>query len=125
MPSARDTIAVDFDGVLQSYRTAFSEPTIISDPPVPGAIEWLEELTKNYYVAINSTRCSDKQFWLAATAWFRRYGLSERALSRITFPVNKPTARLYIDDRGFHFSGSFPSMEFVKNFLPWTKKFPK
>ena len=35
------TVAVDFDGVIHSYTTLWFTASVIPDPPVPGAIEWL------------------------------------------------------------------------------------
>ena len=37
-------VAVDLDNVLHSYTSPWSHAADISDPPLPGAIEWLERL---------------------------------------------------------------------------------
>jgi hypothetical protein len=34
----------------------------------------------------------------------------------------KVGAKLYIDDCGFHFTGEFPPVEYLDNFVPWHKK---
>lgn len=39
----RYTLAVDFDGVLHQYTTPWSNAATIPDPPVDGAIAWLNE----------------------------------------------------------------------------------
>src|SRR5690606_19100252 len=52
----RDTVCVDFDGVLHSYVSGWKGGTVIPDPPVPGAIEWLTKLHESYEIAILSTR---------------------------------------------------------------------
>ena len=47
------TIAADCDGVLHSYVSGWQGADSLPDPPVPGAIEWLEDVTKHFEVAIN------------------------------------------------------------------------
>lgn len=37
-------IAIDFDNVVHSYTSPWSHAADIADPPLPGAIEWLERL---------------------------------------------------------------------------------
>ena len=58
-------ICCDFDGVLNSYASGWQGPTVISDPPVPGAMRWLIEMTsrKNYdrfEIAVYSSRSDRK-----------------------------------------------------------------
>jgi hypothetical protein len=36
--------------------------------------------------------------------------------------VEKPAAMLYIDDRAYQFNGTFPSVDYVRDFLPWYKR---
>lgn len=122
----RLTVAVDFDGVIHSYHSGWKGPLTIPDPPVLGAIEWLEKVTEQYNVAIYTARCADSsEGWQAISIWLRKHGLSERALGHITFPVAKPHAVLYIDDRGFQFKGTFPTLDFIKGFQPWYKTTPR
>jgi len=51
--------------------------------------------------------------------WFEKHGFD---YSRLKFATKKPKCRLYIDDRGYHFDGKFPSVEFVETFKPWNKE---
>ena len=53
MPKKR-TIAVDFDGVIHSYTSPFDRMTL--DPPIEGAIPWLEEMVGEFHVVIHSSR---------------------------------------------------------------------
>ena len=40
----KNTIAIDFDGVIHSFKSGWQGHRKISDPPVDGAIEWLKML---------------------------------------------------------------------------------
>ena len=42
MKASNPIICVDFDGVIHSYKSGWRGVAVIPDPPVPGAIEWLE-----------------------------------------------------------------------------------
>lgn len=44
------TICIDFDGVLHSYTSGWQGEDVASDPPVPGAIEWLREMIRNLII---------------------------------------------------------------------------
>ena len=52
MKDERPSICVDFDGVIHNYTTKFEHPTIIPDPPVEGAIEWLSEVVQHFEVYV-------------------------------------------------------------------------
>lgn len=38
---SKPTICVDFDGCLHAYTSGWQGAEVVSDPPVPGAIDWL------------------------------------------------------------------------------------
>lgn len=118
----RDTICVDFDGVLHSYSSGWKGGTVIPDPPVPGAIEWLARAHERYELAILSTRTRESGAADAMRAWLRAHGLAPEIVERISFPRSKPSARVYIDDRGWRFEGTFPSLEEIDAFEPWNKR---
>jgi hypothetical protein len=113
-------VAVDCDGVLHSYRSGWQGADSLPDPPVPGAIEWLELITKTFEVAINSTRCRSVAGRWAIEAWLREHGLSDEALARVHYPPYKPAALVYLDDRALRFDGEhFPSVADVWAAKPW------
>ncbi|MDQ3031647.1 MAG: hypothetical protein M3Y87_04460 [Myxococcota bacterium] len=118
----RDTICVDFDGVLHSYTSGWKGGTVIPDPPVPGAIEWLARAHERYELAILSTRTRESGAADAMRAWLRDHGLAPEIVDRISFPRSKPPARVYIDDRGWRFEGTFPTLEEIDGFEPWNKR---
>ncbi|UJR82040.1 Hypothetical protein I5071_41050 [Sandaracinus amylolyticus] len=118
----RDTVCVDFDGVLHSYTSGWKGGTVIPDPPVPGAIEWLTKLYESFEIAILSTRTREPGAADAMREWLRAYGLAPELVDRISFPRSKPPARVYIDDRGWRFEGTFPKIEEIERFEPWNKR---
>ncbi len=115
-------ICVDFDGVIHEYKTEWQGHTVIPDKPIPGAFEFLTEMVKHFDVNILSTRNEDPDAPEAMRVWFGEFGLAEEVIKKISFPKGKIRATLYIDDRGFHFEGKFPSLEFIKNFKTWHKR---
>ncbi len=50
------TIVLDFDGVIHSYTSGWKGPRVITDPVVPGAMEFLYYMTEDYQIAIYSSR---------------------------------------------------------------------
>ena len=112
-------IFVDFDGVINSYKTHFTTPTDLPDPPVPGAIEWLENLTENFHVTIYTTRMIQGVAQAAIVDWMLRNGLPMRVLDKMSFSCIKGGADVYIDDRAYRFTGVFPSVEQLRNMKPW------
>lgn len=116
----KKTLAVDFDGVLHMYTTpiAANEQHLVHDDPVPGAKEWLEEMTKHFHVVIYTARHLSKGGLEAAKAWMKKWGFPELEVTGV-----KPGAVRYIDDRGYHFTGdNFPTVEEIKNFKPWNRE---
>ena len=113
------TIALDFDGVLHSYKSGWTgyEPI---DAPVDGALEFVKLLlSKDFKVVIFSSRADTEAGKTGIKNW-----LKEHNFPAIDVFIEKPHADLYIDDRGFRFSGNFDE---VINFIhsgisPWYKK---
>ena len=117
----KQTIIVDFDGVIHSYESGWQGANVIPDPPVPGAIHFLEEAITHFQVSIFSSRSHQEGGIQAMRSWLWRY-LAPGQLEKIQFPLVKPPAILQIDDRAFCFEGTFPSVQFIKEFQPWNKK---
>ena len=115
------TICIDFDGVIHSYISPFTQPDVIPDPPVPGAFDFIRWcLAEGFRVAIFSTRNSAGLPAVRALhQWFERFGFDK--VYRLSFPDTKPAAFIYIDDRGFCFRGQFPTPEYLANFKPWNR----
>lgn len=133
--SKKWSIAVDFDGVIHQYTSKFDINHL--DPPMPGAFEWLEEMTKHFKVVIYSCRFSPKansedevsgRAWHFANkaldlaeGWFLEHGLPKEVYDQLVFWQNpgKPTALVYVDDRAFRFEGTFPTRHEIHKLRPW------
>lgn len=122
-------LCVDFDGVIHSYTSGWKGATIIPDPPVPGAIEWLYQACKVFRVCIYSSRSNQEGGIEAMQNWLREcigefdntfiaYGEWE---NEIEWPTSKPPAFLTIDDRAITFTGEFTNVEELAKFQPWYK----
>lgn len=140
-------ISIDFDGVLNSYSSGWIEPDFIPDPPVPGAMKFLDTLINDHKdkfdVQIFSSRNRYKGGPRAMLTWIHYWAKKELELERANaihnylseiinnyvngeciysqFPAEKPPAHLTIDDRALTFKGVFPSTEEIEKFTPWNK----
>jgi hypothetical protein len=110
-------ICVDFDGVLHANTHGFSSG--IMDKAVPGALDFLREAVRHFTVHIFSSRNLLPNGTEDIKAWLTKQGLEASVLKKLTFTREKVPARIYIDDRAFHFTGTFPSVGYIKNFKPW------
>lgn len=129
-------ICVGFDGVIHSYRTGWKGIDVIPDPPVEGAIEWLQQflpepdafgptaLYTGPIVQIYSSRSRCRRGRNAMKAYLIKHGLPAQYITDglLKFPSKKPPAYLTIDDRAMTFQGIFPSKEQMMSFKPWNRK---
>ena len=116
------TICIDFDGVIHSYVQPWVGATIIPDPAVYGAFDFIKRcIADGYTVAVFSSRSRYQDGIDAMRKWFIEHGLDEETLHLIQFPVEKIPAVIYIDDRGFCFRGEWPNAHFLKTFRPWNR----
>ena len=103
-----ETIALDFDGVIHSYKRGWTglEP---KDPPMDGVEEALKKLKdKKYRLVIMSTRPKEN-----IQKYLEKYGL-DKYFSGIY--NTKIPAKLYLDDRGVHFSNWNDALHDIDNF---------
>lgn len=119
-PIKTATCAIDFDGVVNSYKSGFVAIDKLPDPPVEGAFDFIRKLLKRgHEVAIFSTRNSYPEGISAIKDWMLKWGLEPEIVSVLSFPDRKPIAKLFIDDRSWCFRGTFPSVSKFELFLPW------
>lgn len=113
-------ICVDFDGVIHSYTSGWKGIANIPDPPVDGAILWLEEQLHSgeVEIMIYSSRSRNWKGRRAMRQWFMKY-LGRYHLRDLSFPKKKPAASLTIDDRAICFKGVFPTTAEMVTFEPW------
>lgn len=130
-------ICVDFDGVIHSYTSGWKGVSVVADPPVDGAIKWLEDHLpvpdeicamappyKGPIVQIYSSRSKSWRGRRAMKGWLIENGLHRAYITErlLKFPTKKPAAFLTIDDRAICFDGKFPSTKDMMGFKPWNKK---
>lgn len=137
-------ICIDFDGTLHSHRSKHPNMREVIDPPVidtvtgKSSIDWLMEFMDTYCdvpdsvadmapagtceVHIFSARSRHWGGRKAMKKWLIKNGFDLRYLEMIKFPLTKPVVHLIVDDRAFHFQGTFPTGEYIENFKPWDYK---
>ncbi len=116
----KGTVAIDFDGVINSYKSGFVATDQIPDPPVDGAFEFIEMLlNEGFEVNIYSTRNAWTNGREAIRSWCLEHGMSKETLEKIYLPADKPIAKVYIDDRAWTFDGIWPDVREIEYFKPW------
>jgi hypothetical protein len=126
MPERKPILCVDFDGVIHSYKSGWSGPTIIRDGPVPGAMDFLRDALTSFRVTIFSSRSGEPGGIEAMQDWLKDWAAREHPyfawVHDIEWPTKKPSAFVTLDDRAITFTGHFPSLTFLLTFKPWNKK---
>jgi hypothetical protein len=131
-------IFVDFDGVINSFQSGqfgwqggHGQFDGGLDPPVEGAGRFLIDLVDHgWEVYIFSVRLNDPEQIEVVAQYLLRVLLDElgsRDLGMKYLRVLKLTniklhAHVYLDDRGWRFNGTFPSLKELEEFRPWWKK---
>lgn len=114
-------LSLDFDGVIHSYTSGWHGEGRAPDPPVEGAIEFIREAMNHFKVVIFSNRNQHPAGQRCIRNYLLRHGLEQELVEQIEFPRMKPKCFLHIDDRGWRFDGTFPSMDTVARFKPWNR----
>ena len=117
-------LVLDFDGVCHSYTSGWQGAAVISDPPVEGLFEFLNQATNEFEVNIFSSRSHQSGGITAMQNWFTQHcpKFYLPMLNKLKFPLEKPAGFVGIDDRVITFQGTWPSIEFLQNFKPWNKR---
>jgi ribonucleotide monophosphatase NagD (HAD superfamily) len=115
----KQTVIVDFDGVLHSYSSGWKGADVISDPPTEGASEAMYKLREKYVVVVVSSRCHQAGGSEAIRNWLALHGI---VVDEVT--SNKPPHIVVIDDRALRFEGDWnktlTGIEAAS--VPWNKK---
>ena len=120
MATYKSILCVDFDGVINSYSSGWQGADVISDPPVKGAVEFLLEAINYFRVMVFSSRSCQLGGIKAMQEYLELY--SKGLSSLVEWPTEKPSAFVTIDDRVICFDGTWPTMQFLKEFKPWNKR---
>ena len=135
-------VCIDFDGVCSTYQSGWKGADVIPDPPVEETFDALYlYLEEGLTVAIHSARSAQPGGIEAMQAWLAEHDRHHRVavmkendlkpedllpplIQQIEFPINKPAAGMYIDDRGYHYAGpgTLPDPGIIKAFRPWNWK---
>lgn len=124
-------LCLDFDGVIHSYSSGWKGARNIPDPPVEGAMDFMQEaLNAGWDVVIHSSRARHFGGIAAMRAWLRDWCpdggwyevMGSSQLEDVRFTRWKPSAVVTIDDRALTFTGTWPSLASLKEFRPWNKK---
>ena len=99
------TVAMDFDGVIHSYRSGWQGATIAQDEPTTGIREAIEKLRQDYRVVVVSSRCLHKGGRRTIKRYLGKHGIE---VDEIT--GKKVPALAYIDDRAIMFYGDAASL---------------
>jgi hypothetical protein len=116
-------VAVDFDGVINSYLSGWKGPTE-TDAPVLSAAESLKTLyNRGYKVIIFSTRANTQEGIDTIREYLRRHTENNELADTIEITDKKPIADMYIDDRAIPFNGDWEeTLEKIETFEPWMAK---
>lgn len=111
-------LCLDFDGVLHGYQSGWRGVAVIPDPPVPGALEFARAAVSRFEVVVHSSRCADIDGLRAVIAWLDDHDFP----SDIQVAAVKPPAHVTLDDRALTFDGTWPDLDALAQFVPWTDK---
>ena len=127
---SKPILCLDFDGVIHSYTSGWKGPRNIPDPPVEGALTFIETaLVDGWDVVIHSSRAryfggiSAMRGWLkkwAGNTWYDTPAGS--GIERVRFTRWKPPAVITLDDRALTFTGAWPDPQNLRSFKPWNKR---
>lgn len=128
-------LCLDWDGVIHSYTSGWLGATVIPDPLVDGAIEFLQRAVAVFEVHIHSSRSAEPGGIEAMQDKLRKHvvehynltfagspggrALAEDLLEAIKWPTTKPPAFVTLDDRAVTFTGTWPDVAALRTFKPW------
>src|SRR5215468_641319 len=135
-------LCLDFDGVIHSYVSGWQGADVIPDPPVEGALDFLEEAHAAFQVYIYSARSHQiggiqaMQVWLIQAYETRhtakydeptddiRDSIRQFVCDRLKWPTFKPSAFVTLDDRVIRFEGpkSWPAIPDLLAFQTWMQR---
>jgi hypothetical protein len=117
------TIAIDFDGVINSYTSGWRGATETDDPVVSAATAIDGLFNRGYKLIIFSTRANTLEGVETIREYIRRHTENDPLADSIEITDRKPIADVYIDDRAIPFTGNWAeTLEQIETFKPWIEK---
>lgn len=135
----KQTLAIDFDGVIHDRPKSERGCMEITGDPVPGAMHFLASVVNAFDVVIFSARFRGmdgvevlpivKQWMLEQMSLYvedrqlrgKKVAECQDILPKIRYDGQKPIAHVYLDDRAMTFTGSWPTVEKIMKFKTWTE----
>jgi hypothetical protein len=112
-PQGKLILLLDFDGCVHSYKSGWLGATVITDPPVPGVMGWLEVALLHFDVCIYSARSSTEEGRKAMYEYVRKHAGPKSSIpEKVRFVAEKPYCFITIDDRCVCFEGNWSSKRF-------------
>jgi len=109
-PDETYQIGIDFDGVIHKCSKGFYDGTIY-DPPIEGAREALERLSKKFVIIMYSAKARKDRMLIEGKTgieliweWLEKYDMKQ-FVKEVT--AEKPRAVFYIDDKAVRFEGNW------------------
>ncbi|MDR1232158.1 MAG: hypothetical protein LBK61_12265 [Spirochaetaceae bacterium] len=123
IPDRKKTVAVDFDGVINSYKSGWKGPTE-TDEPVVGAAHALRELFElGHKIIVFSTRANTPEGEKTIRDYIMEITETPEIYNSIEITDRKPVADVYIDDRAIPFAGDWKEiLKQIDEFKPWTEQ---
>lgn len=124
-------LVIDFDGTLMNKSVGWKGMAVAADPPTDGAMDFLRQALDHFTVFIHSARSATTEGRRVMHSWLlNHYGThhgltfdqAAQELKAVQWPVTKPHAHVLIDDRAVQFVGTWPDVQYLKNFQPWNRK---
>lgn len=115
----RTRVCLDFDGVIHHMVHPHISHDLIQGEPVEGAREWCWKAYDEVDLVISSGRCCSPAGVKAIEEWLEKFDFPKIPVYDI-----KPVAHIYIDDRGWRFTGNWNdiNIEDLIVFRPWWEK---
>ena len=102
-------LCLDFDDTLFDTET---------EKPIEGSLDFVNSVVDIFDVQILSGRSATKAGRDEMKEWLKANDFPVK----ISFPEHKPSVDVMLDDRAITFTGTYPTVEELQDFIPWNKK---
>lgn len=118
----KKTLVIGFDRILHNYDGNWQGADVIEGDPIGGSDLFLEEALHNFKVYVVSPRSASVHGRKAMFTWCANY-YGYAIANALFFPGHAPPAWVTLDYRLMPFTGEFPSVQSLKDFVPIAEEF--